>query len=102
MAKPKEKKLDAMSGCGLNRGPFVTLLLNDQELIQMSVEEARHHAMCVLEAAESAETDGFIATYVKDNFVPPEEPPEAAFQMTASILKHFREFRDKNRKRAVN
>jgi hypothetical protein len=102
MAKIKEKKLDAISGFGLNRGPFVTLLLNDQELIQMSVAEARHHAMCVLEAAEAAETDSFIVDYVKTVFVPPDEPPESAFRMTAAVLKHFREFREQARKRVVN
>lgn len=98
----KEKHLEAISGFGGKRGPFVTLLLDGEQIIQMSVAEAQHHAMCVLEAAESAETDGFIAEYVRQNFVDPAEAPEMAHRMTAVILKDFRAYRDKARNKAVN
>jgi hypothetical protein len=58
-----ETTIFVSSGFGLNRGPFVTLGVHGRE-IQMSVEEARHHAMATLQAAEAAESDGMIVEFL--------------------------------------
>lgn len=92
----------ATSGFGHKRGPFVTLSLNGADLIQMDVEEARSHAMAVLECAEAAETDGYIVDYARRNFIAEGESPELASRQLAAILMDYRAYRDVLRLKKVN
>lgn len=60
-----QKRINVSSGFGFKIGPFVTIEFDGKE-VQVSVEEARHHAMCVLTCAEGAETDGVIVEWTRD------------------------------------
>lgn len=92
-----EKKLAAVSGFGLARGPFVSILLDEETILQMTPEEARHHAMCVLQCAEAAETDGFLVEHFKANM--PRLTSDQQMRYSAELLRDFRSFRDKLRRR---
>jgi TctA family transporter len=85
-------KLGVTSGFGPNRGAFVTLDMDGKDILQMSIEEARHHAIAVLEAAEAAEMDGVIVSFAEKLGVPSGSP-------TAAMLLEFRKLRDANRRR---
>lgn len=81
------------SGYGKNsKQPFVEI--KDKrftEPIQLSPEEARDLALNLIEAAESAEQDGFMVEFVKGLF--PEDPEETKDNLAANILIQFREYR---------
>jgi hypothetical protein len=59
---------------------------------QLTAEEARAHAMRVLECADAAESDLFIFTWVTDSLGMP--APQAA-----TLLADFRAFRERREKR---
>lgn len=89
MPEAKWRKIEATSGFGRAIGPFVTLSLDGDDIVQMSVEEARHHAMCVLQAAEAAETDGMIVQFMAN--VLGERPDRVN---NVAVLAEFRKIRD--------
>lgn len=70
--KPEEGQIGISSGYGnTTKTPFVTLsLANPSEsanpTIQMSSTQARHQAQYILEAADAAESDGFIVEWLRD------------------------------------
>lgn len=84
--------LEVVSGFGAKVGPFVTISLDDQKLCQLSIEEARHHALAILEAAEAAEMDGVILSFGEKLGI-----PEGT--QRAVMLMDFRQMRDVNRRR---
>jgi hypothetical protein len=46
--------------------PFVQLLLDNQIIAQMTTEEARDHARAITEAAEAAEQDAFMLSFMQE------------------------------------
>jgi hypothetical protein len=86
------KFLEVTSGYGAKVGPFVTLSVDGVDLLQMTTEEARHHAQAALEAAEAAEMDGVIVAFGQKLGVPSGAP-------MAAMLLEFRQLRDANRRR---
>jgi hypothetical protein len=80
---------------GRDRQPYVHLVLmytdGTEEIAgQMTVAEARHHAMATLEAAEAAETDAFLVWFLEQR-VGLEQGAAAA------LLPEFRTWREKCR-----
>lgn len=77
---------------GVDQEPYIQLWLMDAEgkkgepLVQMTPEEARHHATLVLGAIEAANTDAFLVSFLKEklNFTLAE---------ATSVLPYFREWR---------
>jgi hypothetical protein len=86
-----DELVEVISGFGLRRGPFVTVKYGDRE-IQMSVEEARNHALNLIQCCEAAEMDGIVFEWVT---VDVKQSIEAA----GSLLLEFRKFRDASRRR---
>lgn len=88
----KETRLDCISGFGTQRGPFVTITVNGENLVQMSVEEARHHAANLLQAAEAAEMDGIVIAWATDRV-------GVTMEEATKLLLDFRKLRDAARRR---
>lgn len=90
--RPEEGTVSVASGFGQNtRQPFVTLgMANPQEVanpaIQMTTTDARRIAMQILEAADAAESDGFIVSWLGDK-------AELNDPQLAALLSEFREYR---------
>jgi hypothetical protein len=73
---------------GVNRKgePFVQLIRNDKVIAQQSSEQAREHALAVLEAAEASEQDAFLVYWVK-------AAVGADERAAAGMLQDFRKWR---------
>jgi hypothetical protein len=73
---------------GINRDgePFIQLILGDKIIAQQSVEQAREHALAILEAAEAAEQDAFLVHFAKTEIGVGENE-------AAKLLMSFRDFR---------
>jgi hypothetical protein len=74
------------SGVNQKGEPFVQLILDGVVIAQMDPEDARDHARAITEAAEAAEQDAFLVTWVKEKVGA--GPAEAAV-----MLQEFRAFR---------
>ncbi len=74
------------SGVNPQGEPFVQLLKGGKVIGQMSVTEARDHARAMTEAAEAAETDAFIFTWVIKQV-------GAGPQQAAGLIADFRRYR---------
>ena len=87
-----ERLLWAISMYGhKNKKGMVEIRLEDKR-IQTSVQEAKDFAHSILEAAEAAETDDFLMTYLLEKVGITEE------ENRAKVLMDFRMFRDKKRR----
>ncbi len=85
-----DKVLVCTSGYGLKRGPFITLSFEGKDVCQISVEEARHFAMAVLQAAEAAESDGIFFAMATER--------RLGVKGAAELLLKARKIRDEQRR----
>jgi hypothetical protein len=83
-----EVKLDHQSGVNREGEPFIQLINGDKLIGQMSPEDARDHALAMIEAAEAAEQDAFLIWFVKTQLKGDEK-------MAVSLLGEFRQWREK-------
>lgn len=96
--RPEEGHLSIHSGYGHNtKQPFVTFsLANPSETanptIQMTAAAARQQAHYILEAADAAESDGFIVEWLRGT-------ADLSEQQIGGLLADFRAFREKHRGR---
>jgi hypothetical protein len=72
-------------------GEGVVELQWGEKQAQLSIQEAREHALGVLEVAEAAETDAFIVEFFEQELKVPRENALA-------LLVNFRGYREKRRK----
>jgi hypothetical protein len=81
------------SGFGHNtRKPFVQMVIQRADwMTQMSPEKARELAFNLLQAADGAESDGFLVTFLQESV------GVESMNAIASILVEFREYREKMR-----
>jgi hypothetical protein len=81
------------SGFGHNtRRPFVQMVIQRADwMTQMSPEEARELAFNLLQAADGAESDGFLVSFLQERI------GVESMNAIASILVDFREYREKSR-----
>ena len=86
-ATPQEQ-LDHESGVHQDGEPFIQLIRGDQLIGQMSPQDARDHALAMIEAAEAAEQDAFLVWFVKNKLHGDEH-------MAVSLLVGFCEWREK-------
>lgn len=88
MSDKSEEGLPLWHQSGVNRAgePFVQLILGEKIIAQQSVEEAREHAHAMLEAAEAAEQDAFLVSWVKTHIGADE-------RAAAGLLNDFRNWR---------
>lgn len=80
------------SGVNKKNEPFVQLIHNGQVLCQMSPNEARDHAISILESAEAAETDAFLIQFVTKKI-------GIGATESVAMMAAFREFRQSQGKR---
>jgi hypothetical protein len=74
------------SGVNGNGEPFVQLLRGTEIVGQMSCEEARDHARAMLEAAEAAEQDAFMMSWVVNHV-------GAGKEAAVGLIVDFRKYR---------
>ena len=87
-----ERTLWAISIFGQKeRKGLVQLRLEDKE-VQMHVDDARDFAISILTAAEAAETDEFLMTFLSDKVGLKDDVSRV------QVLKDFRDWRDKKRR----
>lgn len=95
---PSAGMLSVNSGYGMNtHQPFVTLgMANPTEsanpAIQVSTEQARQIALQLLEAADAAESDGFVVEWLQGE-------AELSEGQAAAMLGIFRQYRERRRKK---
>ena len=73
-----------------SKAPIVCLRWGDRMPYQMDTAKAREIALMLLEAAESAEQDGFLYDFARENL-------KADERIGAEIMNEFRNWRDKRR-----
>ncbi len=94
--RPEEAHLSITSGYGhATKEPFVTFsMANPSEsanpTIQMTSAEARVQAQYILEAADAAESDGFIVEWLRGN-------GDLSESQIGALLADFRAFRERQR-----
>jgi hypothetical protein len=86
MSEPEEQIIWHQSGVNQKGEPFVQLLLGEKIIGQMDPEQARDHARAILEAAEAAEQDAFLWSWVI-------EKVGAGPEQAAGMIVDFRKFR---------
>lgn len=74
------------------REPLVAITMPGGEMLQMSPDEARHHAQVVLEAAEQ---DAFMFEFARDAFG---DKAGDADQAATAMLNEFRKWREKRQR----
>lgn len=74
--------------------PYVTFRWG-AHACRLNPEEARHHAYAILAAANAAETDGFLVSFLKDKI-------DFPIEQAAPILNDFRKYREEQHLRAAN
>jgi hypothetical protein len=95
--RPEEAMLSISSGYGhATRTPFVTFsLANPSEsanpTIQMSSAQARVQAQYILEAADAADSDGFLVEWLRGN-------GDLHEHQIGALLADFRAFREQQRR----
>lgn len=93
---PDQGQISISSGYGQHtRKPFITVSLSNPSesanpTIQMTSEQAREQAHYILEAADAAESDGFIVEWLRDK-------ADLNDGQIATMLAEFRAFRDQHR-----
>jgi hypothetical protein len=95
--KPESGVLSVSSGYGQNtKQPFVTIALASpvetaNPAVQLLTSQAREIAMQILEAADAAESDGFVVGWLTD-------VADLSEAQAAALLQEFRAYRDARRK----
>lgn len=95
--RPEPGVLSVSSGFGQNtKQPFVTIALaNPTETanpaVQLLTDQARQISMQILEAADAAESDGFVVGWLSD-------VADLSEAQAAALLQEFRAYRDARRK----
>lgn len=74
------------SGINAKGEPFIQLIRGQKVIGQMSPEQARDHALAILESAEAAEQDAFIYDWVLNRI-------GGGQQQAAGLLVDFRKYR---------
>jgi hypothetical protein len=74
--------------------PLVQIQWGDKSC-QMGLNEAREHALGILEAAEAAESDAFVFHWLMRDIVGTEQDEQENFQRVIAEFKAFREERAK-------
>lgn len=74
------------SGVNVKGEPFIQLLRGMDVIAQMDPQQAREHALAMLEAAEAAEQDSFIFDWVTNHV-------GAGREQAAGLLVDFRQYR---------
>lgn len=94
--KPEEGQIGISSGYGhTTKQPFVTFTLaspseSANPTIQMTSAQARTQAHYIMEAADSAESDGFIVEWLRDK-------ADLNDNQIGAMLAEFRAFREQHR-----
>jgi hypothetical protein len=97
--KPEQNTIAIASGFGMNsKQAFVTIALSSpvetaNPAVQLATHQARQIAMQILEAADAAESDGFVLEWLMTGTSGLSEGQAAA------LLNDFRAWRDRQRKR---
>lgn len=88
MSEQPQNEFPLWHQSGVNRAgePFIQLILGEKAITQLSVEQAREHALAILEAAEAAEQDAFLVHWVKEYI-------GAGESAAAGLLMEFRNWR---------
>jgi hypothetical protein len=95
--RPTEHMISIASGYGrATKEPFVTFSMANPEetanpTIQIRSEDARRIAHQILDAADAAESDGFLVEWVTDT-------ADMSDSQAGALLSEFREWREKRRK----
>lgn len=93
--RPQDAHIGIASGYGYNTGvPFVTIgIANPSEsanpIVQISADEARRQALYILEAADAAESDGFVVGWLAQQ--------ELSEAQLGAVLADFRAYREQKR-----
>lgn len=92
MSKDKnEQTLGHQSGVNPQGEPFIQLLLNrsgkDEVISQLTLDDAREHALAVLEAAEASRQDAFLMWFVREKM-------GGDLQMASALIQEFRHWRE--------
>jgi hypothetical protein len=96
--RPASGTISIMSGFGHNTGQaFVTIsMANPQEVasptIQIATHQARRIAFQILEAADAAESDGFLVAWLRGS-------ADLSDGQLGSMLQMFRDWREQQRQR---
>lgn len=96
--KPEDTHISVGSGYGHNTNqPFVTIgIANPTEsanpIVQLPTDEARRQALTILEAADAAESDGFLITWLGNQ--------DLSLGQLATLLADFRAWREQWRKQS--
>jgi hypothetical protein len=80
---------------GRTMEPFVEIVWGEQRA-QLSLEEARNHALYILECADAAESDLFVFQWLTRDVVGTEADKQAEFQR---VMREFQAFREARLKR---
>ena len=83
---PEGLPLWHQSGVNGRGEPFIQLIKGTEIIAQMNLDEAREHALAVLEAAEASEQDAFIYDWVKNKV-------GCGPEQAAGLLGDFRRYR---------
>lgn len=87
---PGERQISVRSGLGQTSGePFVVLALSTPAM-QIGSAQARVIAIQILAAADAAESDGFLAAWLRGNIA-------LADGQIGALLQEFRAYRDSRR-----
>ncbi len=87
VAPPGEQQVSVRSGVGQASGePFVTLAIS-APAVQLPSAQARTIGLQLLEAADAAESDGFLVTWLRSNIV-------LADGQIGALLQEFRAYRE--------
>lgn len=79
---------------GFNTQKPLVVLEWDDIKIQMEVDTALHHAICLLEASEAAQSDSFLYQFVTSNF-------KVEYEEVAVLMKNFALHRQRTRLESV-
>lgn len=96
--RPEDTHISIASGYGGNtQRPFVAIgIANPTEsanpIVQLPTDEARRQAMYILEAADAAESDGFVIEWFSRGAA------HLSDEQAAAVLADFRAYREKRRK----
>jgi hypothetical protein len=75
--------------------PLVEIVWGDKRA-QLSLEEARSHALYIIECAEAAESDAFVFQWLTRDVIGNSQDASENFQQ---IIQEFKQFREARRKK---
>lgn len=92
VAPPGEQQVSVRGGVGQTSGePFVTLAISTPA-VQIASAQARAIALQILEAADAAESDGFLTAWLRGNIA-------LADGQIGALLQEFRAYREGQREK---